>query len=141
MTRWAARDHEVGLAAFLIPHRRERFLTSLAAGHPRRQKATGRLAHFPDLDPAFCHPVDSSGRAAENVHRTLTQLREAGAPELAYVVADDNALDGQTLDVADALVRILATGTGALVSCIPGQLALFEGEHPGDRNVLIRSNR
>lgn len=141
MTRWAARDHEEGLAAFLVSHRRERFLISLAAGGPTRQKATGRLAHFPDLDPAFCRPAEPSGRAAENVSRTLAQLREAGAPEFAYIVADDDALDGQMLDLADALERILATGTGALISCIPGQLALFEGEHPDDRNLLIRHDR
>jgi hypothetical protein len=41
-----------------------------------------------------------------------------------------------TLDVA--LDAVVGRGMGAFLSCIPGRLAFFEAEGPGERYILDR---
>ena len=55
------------------------------------------------------------------------------------LLAEDAALDGQELQLEEALRQIVGRGTGTFVSCVPGQLAYFEGEEPRERWLLSRT--
>lgn len=129
--------HERGLALFLVPSRRERFVTGLAAGGRRREKVLDRLPQFFDLDPRFELPAPE-GAGWDQVELVARALRGHGAPGTVYVVADLANIDGRFLKLEDALEHVLSQGGGALISCVPGQLALYEGASPGVRSVLLR---
>ncbi len=68
----------------------------------------------------------------------LTELRQRGAPEACYVISTRSDLDGRTMPLAEALGEVHAMQMGTLISCIPGQLAYYEGEDPHERYVLHR---
>jgi hypothetical protein len=40
------------------------------------------------------------------------------------------------MDLLAALELVIGSGLGTVISCIPGKLAYYEGELPGDRYVL-----
>ena len=62
-----------------------------------------------------------------------------GAPAECVLIAEDAALDGRRMPLAEALDAIVGRGMGAFVSCIPGRLAFYEGESVGDRCILERN--
>jgi hypothetical protein len=53
----------------------------------------------------------------------------------------ESDLDGGWMDLQDALDWTVATGTGTLISCIPGELAYYEGEDINLRYILQRLER
>src|SRR5262245_62041045 len=129
-------EHATGLVrAFFQRSRRGRYLALLASGSQGRTKFRRALAHLRDLDDRFVRPIPS-GPLEQTV---LKVLRELGAPETCYVLSERDDLDDRELELEDALDSIIGHGAGALLSCIPGRLAYFEGEGPGDRCVLYRS--
>jgi hypothetical protein len=54
------------------------------------------------------------------------------------MISADAALDGTYCELLQALQVTVAVAAGTVICCIPGKLAYFEGEHPGDRSVLHR---
>ena len=64
-------------------------------------------------------------------------LRKLGAPDSCYVISSWGEYDGTELDLLPVLEAIHATGMGSIISCIPGQLAYYEGED--GRFVLQRA--
>lgn len=131
------RAHETGLAEFLLPARRARFLASL--DDPRlRGRLRQRLWHFPDLDPRWAEPIVGAGAFPAPL---LIRLREAGAPEACLLVATDDDLDGRHCALADALQHCSDHDVAALVSCIPGRLAIHLPEAPGAPSLLHRPAR
>jgi hypothetical protein len=53
-------------------------------------------------------------------------------------MSESKDLDDREIELEEALDLIIGLGSGALLSCIPGRLAYFEGEGPSDRCVLYR---
>lgn len=133
------REHERGLASFLRASRRERFVELLAAGGASRDKITSRLAHFEDIDPRFEHALADTHHGAVEVGAVARALRGLGSQDEVYVVSELPAVDGRFLPLEAALDLTLSQTAGSLVSCLPGRLALFEGESPGDRVILRRA--
>lgn len=136
-TAW---HHEQGLGRFLLPHRRERWQDGLAAGGRRREKVTARLWHLMgrgDVDPAFVTSIDCSGTAPVFRERLLGLLREMGAPQTVYLISDDPDLDRRFLPLSTAVEDVCAWGAVAIVSCVPGELALYVDEIVDD-SVLLR---
>ena len=135
--RLLAGRHEQGLARFLQPRRRERFVSGLRAGGASREKVLRRLPHFTDLDARYGRPAPS-GAGWEDVTLVARAMVDLGAPPTAYVVSELASVDGRFMPLEDALRGVLSQDSGSLVSCVPGALALFEGETPGDRYLLVR---
>ena len=78
--------------------------------------------------------LPSSQQDARAIER---ELRRRGAGESCYVVSEKLDLDGQRMRLGEVLdIEQLKGGMGTLVSCVPGSLALFEGEGPSDRCIL-----
>jgi hypothetical protein len=129
-------DHATALfTAFIVPSRRERY-TNLLENSKGRAKLRTYLAHCHDLDPRHAKRITPSN--LEN-RAIAEQLRKRGAPARCYVVAEAQELDGQTLSLEEALDAVVGQGGGAFLSCVPGILAYYEGEDPGERYILERA--
>lgn len=130
-------EHQQGLAKFLLPDRRVRFLAALHGKPAARSKEVARLPHRPGLDPQWARPVSPAGPLAALLARLEAELDAADSDEV-YVVSDDPELDGRTLTRSDALRRVVPTQASALISVVPGRLALYSGERVDDVLVLKR---
>ena len=120
---------EVIVRAFVAPHRRSRWLSSLGAAK-RRRKFLDCLNHCADLDPRYAQPV------ASNVD-VVALLRSRGAPATCYVVSDVAAIDGRELPLAEAVATAELAGWGTLISCIPGRLGCYLDEAGTKRRLLL----
>jgi hypothetical protein len=129
-------EHEAGLAAFLLPERRERFRASLRDPR-RRRKLYDELHHFAgQLDPrsATRHgPHVKHDAHIEEVHALLVGH---GAPPTCFVLADTD-LDGRQPLLREALASLMWAGAG-FISCLPGRLGLYVGEDGSEVFVLAR---
>lgn len=124
------------IRAFIVPAKQERLVELL--GKPKRRRDVLRtLYHFKDLDPRFISRIPAVADSAEGIEALL---RSKGAPDLCYAISTDSDLDGSTVPLREALIRISGRGHGTLLSCAPGSLGYFEGEEIGERYVLERSS-
>jgi hypothetical protein len=128
-------DHEEQFArAFIVPEKRERYLSLLQSKRGRRKLVAG-FHHCHDLDDRFARLIPSDQQSAGSIEQIL---KKHGAPEVCYVMADDENIDGTEMNLTDALSQVVGMDAGALISCIPGKLAYFEMEGLGKRYLLIR---
>ncbi len=117
---------EATLRAFIRRERRQRYV-ALLSSRVKRKKLLGELDHRVegDLDGRFAWPL---WRHADSPSGLYDFLRQRGAPERCHVISSIPELDGNEMDLREALEQIHATGMGTLISCIPGRLAYYEGE-------------
>jgi hypothetical protein len=122
-------EHELAIVrAFIAPSRRPRWEEMLR--EPKRRRAwLDRLNHCRDLDSRRATPMDPHDDVAD-------LLRRCGAPEQAYLLASDDKLDGQLLELEAAIQAAHRSGWGTIISCVPGRLACFYDEL-GDRRLLL----
>jgi hypothetical protein len=117
------------IAAFVVAEKRDRYEEFLAKPK-RRHEILRRFNHFFDFLPARCRKIERDGAAA-----LAEILRRHGAKDVGYVIGGDN--DGETLPLHEAIHNSLGSPCGAVVSCVPGKLALFLQEFPpGDVFLL-----
>jgi hypothetical protein len=122
------------VSAFIVKEKQGRY-RELLANPKRRAKALDDLNHGRDLDPSYAQPIGPDQRRAPAVARLL---RQRGAPDQCYVLADDEDLDGQELALEEAVERAAAGAFMAVVCCVPGRLAFYRQEAPGEWYVLDR---
>lgn len=135
----ASRLHEDGLTVFVAAHRRDRFRRALASGGKARAKELSRLHDGPELDLRWVsRPVVPAGGSI--TRESIVSGVKVLAPhaDIAHVVSGDRSLDGCTLDVASAVGQALGSREGALISVVPGRVALYVGELVDDTLVLHR---
>ena len=128
--------HEAAfVAAFVIPEKRTRYLEFLP-NPKRRSEILNRWNHFFDFIPERATQI-SRASAPE-----LAQaLRRRGAGRVGYLIGDSSS-DGRELPLEEAIENALDSGWGAIVSCIPGRLALYLQEFPqGDVFILDAQER
>jgi hypothetical protein len=125
---------ELTLQRFIEPSRRAR-LASVVRTKKRYREITGELSHGHPWDPRWVTPLRPSDQNARAVGRLLKAF---GAPEVCHVLGGSGGIDGLDMPLVDALKRVVGSSMGALVICIPGELAYHEGEENGDRNLLRR---
>jgi hypothetical protein len=122
-------DEEAFVQRFVVRGTRQRWL-SLLASPKARSKITARLYHHAadGFDSKYIEPLP---------HLDVTQLvallheRGAGADCVVISNADD---DGTQQPLAAAVERHLGWGYGAVLICVPNQLAFVETED--DRFLL-----
>jgi hypothetical protein len=112
------------LRAFIRKTRVERHV-SLLRTPTKRAKLIAQF-HDLDLDPRFVNfvPAESQGPAT----RLYDLRRRLGAPNSCYVMSAVGDLDGREMDLQEALDLTVNHDNGTLISCIPGQLAYYEGD-------------
>ncbi len=129
-------QHEEALIRAFVREKRQSRLLALLRSSKGRAKLRAGLAHFPDLDPRFAQqvpPAQQEPRALEIL------LRGRGAPDVCHLVSESAELDGREMPLRSALEATVGQGFGAFISCVPGRLAYFEAEEPGERYVLERA--
>jgi len=122
------------ISTFVNPTKRKH-LIEILANSKRRHRATTTLAHFNDFDPSAVVPLES---AAQTPAAIESALRSRGAGESCHVISENRAIDGKHLPLKLALEKVVGQGMGTLLSCVPGELAYYEGEGPSDRCILAR---
>ena len=119
------------LRTFTMPSKRNRYF-ELLESRKGREKVRLSLDHFVDLDPEHCQKVPAPDQTPARIDALLRAHR---APAKCYVMSSNADLDGRELDLHEALGEIVGSGFGSFICCIPGRLAYFEGEEPGERYV------
>lgn len=126
------------IEAFVVPSKRARFLEGLA-NPKKRPKTLDRLYHhIDDLDSRYRWQVPSGEQSSAEI---LANLKARGAPDECYIVSCWDKFDQQTMPLRDALEGVVGYGMGTIISCIPGRLAYYEAEEPGQRFILERATR
>ncbi len=119
------------ITAFILPERRARYL-SLLETRKGRNKLRRQLAHFSHWDRRFVRRIDGG------VSAIWKALRDSGAPEKCHVLSEWDQIDAKEMDVGEVLSACVGYGLGTVLSCIPGRLAFYEAEGPGERFILER---
>ena len=63
-------------------------------------------------------------------------LKSKGAPDECYIFSNCESIDQRWMPLDLALQTVCGIGLGTVISCIPGRLALFEGELFPDEYIL-----
>jgi hypothetical protein len=130
-------EHEVGLAAFLKPERRERFRDSLGRDTSRR-KLQQELYHFERrLDERCSELQEQHTKHDEHVALVYTRLVAAGAPEQCFVLAADEQRPQHQLALRQAVEDLMFGGAG-FISCVPGRLGAYVSENGSNVYILHR---
>jgi len=127
-------DEATLISTFVNPLKRKH-LIEILANPKRRHRATATLAHFDDLDPRAVVPLESTAQTPAAIE---SALRSRGAGDNCHVISENRAIDGKTLSLKVALQKVVGQGMGTLLSCVPGELAYYEGQDPSDRCILAR---
>jgi hypothetical protein len=135
-----ARRHEEGLAVFLRPDRRARFLLSLSDERLRRKVGQRLHHHADDFAQARARVLKRHAKHGAFIGHVHEQLSARGAPAVCFVYAPDHEWDGAQVDLLEALEQYLTYGD-AIISCVPGELALYVGEDGHPVLLLVRSER
>ena len=123
------------VSAFVVPERRRRYL-GLLESKRGRDKFRGELAHFRHFDPRFITTIPARQQTPNDV---AAILRKLGAPNVCFVISEADHLDGTDLELGPALAKIVGQHYGTVLSCLPGSLAYYESEEPGERFILRRN--
>jgi hypothetical protein len=119
---------------FVSTERQERYLNLLQTKNGR-VKLRKYIAHFKDLNPNFIKQVHHLQTAAE-----LRDLLESkGAIETCYIISEHSKYDANSMPLQEATDILFNSGIAYFLSCIPGQLAYYEGEENNQRFLLQRS--
>jgi hypothetical protein len=122
------------IRSFISRQKRERYLRFV--GSPAtRTKFTHALAHFRDIDPRCKFPIPPSKQNPKEIQRILAAK---GAFGFCYLITEHPNLDGKELPLAEALEKVVGSGMGTILSCIPGRLAFMETE---DERFILEKNR
>jgi hypothetical protein len=128
-------NDEVTLVNTFVNPLKRKHLIEILANPKRRHRATETLAHFHDFDPSAVVPLESADQTPAAIE---SALRSRGAGDKCHVISANRALDGKTVSLKLALEKVVGFGMGTLLSCVPGELAYYEGEGPSDRCILAR---
>src|SRR5262245_35245905 len=125
-------NEEKLVSSFILSNRRERYL-HLMANRKARQKLALVFAHCKDIDLKRAYKLSPS---EQTCHQIEVCLKKAGAPSFCYAISENPEIDALELPLHEALVKTVGKGFGTILSCIPGKLAYYESEEPGERYIL-----
>src|ERR1041385_4981147 len=118
-------NHEAEfIQRFVNPEKRRRYL-SLLDTRKGRKKLVEPLDHFDELDPHYAQLVPAN---AQTVNQIELLLKRKGAPQHCHVTSSNADIDDREMLLSKALQKTIGSGSGTIVSGIPGKLAYFEGE-------------
>lgn len=128
-------NEEAALIGVFVNGVKRKHLIEILANPKRRARATATLAHFGDFDAST---VAVHGEDLPTPDAIEGALRGRGAGDRCHVISENRAIDGKTLPLTLALQKVVGHGMGTLLSCVPGELAYYEGQDPADRCILAR---
>ncbi|MBO2010352.1 hypothetical protein [Hymenobacter negativus] len=121
---------------FVVKPRRQRYLTMLAKPNAHGGYGFGELAHFVDkLDLRFCKLIPGG---EQYVSAVLEKIRSLTETTECYIMHENRELDGQWMDLQDALYQILGRNLGAFVIVDNGDIIYHESETMKHRYLGVR---
>jgi hypothetical protein len=128
-------NHEAAFAkAFLPSEKRARFIQGLAQPKRRKEVLLQLNGHLLYL-PAYATAVPGDQDFPDALVKLLTTK---GAGPTCHVIVDGLKADGRELPLREALMLICLHRSGAILSCLPGQLAYYKPESPAPGIILER---
>jgi len=121
-----ASDHETAFVnAFIVPERRERYLSFLA-NPKRRTKQLDRLNHVfhKDLDGRWVR---------QSPPKSLP-----GSDHPCYVIASESRFDARSIPAREVADLMASADFGIVVSFVPGKIAAYKDEAPSEVVWLYR---
>ena len=98
---------------------------------------TRRLAHEDDFLDQYVQDFRPSGKRDAEVAAIVREITRRGAPATCHVISEDDDVDGQVLQLLEALDATLGW-SAALLICLPGKLALHLPEPPSHPVILSK---
>ena len=123
-------QEEAFVSVFVLPEKRERYLEFLRKPK-RRVEITLRFSHFFDFRPELATQI---ARDSDLV----SLLRKKGAGSTTHVIG--GRADGRNMPLEDAIAEAMTDPSGVVISCVPGQLALFMQEFPPGNTFILSAN-
>lgn len=124
--------HEEQIINFIVKEKKERVLQMLL-NSKNRKKFLRELSHYNSFDNKYVYGIPSNRQTPESIHEQLNIL---GAQGECYVISGNQALDCKHFQLKDALKEIVGYDYGTIISCIPGELAYYEGE---DERLILKN--
>lgn len=110
--------------SFVDARRRGRFLSAFE--NPKRRRVFTRELCHPKPTFLLFRYAEQIVRSEDKAPMIAARLRGMGAPDRCYIIGGE--LDGQEVDLDEALKSVVGWSYGEIVSCIPGKLAYLESE-------------
>ncbi len=126
-------SEETHLISTFVSGAKRKHLIEILANPKRRTRATATLAHFHDFDPSAVVPLAGDAQTPAAIE---SELKRRGAGESCYLISENRTIDGKHLPLKLALEKVVGQGLGTLLSCVPGELAYYEGAGPAERCIL-----
>ena len=128
-----AMHEEMFVKSFIQKERRERALLLLQTPM-KRKEFTDKLAHLNWLDERFATHIP--GGVAHTADELIALLKQKGAGNQAWVISEDEAIDGRQLPLDEAMKAMWGVCRFTALSCIPGKLAFLRGEEMKSEYLL-----
>jgi hypothetical protein len=126
-------NHENLLVNTFISNKQKQRLSSLLKSKKGRQKIKALLPHSLEFDSKFIYKIPDNKQTAENIYDLLVSKN---APDTCYLISEHTSFDGKMMQLKEALNKIVGSGVATIISCIPGELAYYEGEDLNNRLIL-----
>ncbi len=120
------------ISVFVLPSKRNRYL-DFASKPKHRKKMLDGLFHGANFISSVKFVVPPAKQTSEGICQLLIAR---GAGSRCYVMSEDAKIDGKTMDLQEAIDYVVGFQAPSIISCIPGQLAYFEGEGLDVRYIL-----
>lgn len=127
------REHELGFLNFVDKSQYRRLLSLVELGPKRRKKFRSTLDHALRLDPSRSERLTGSNAGPSAI---LQRLRKEGAPSSAHIMSADARLDQREAELEEAIRLVKDSGSGGVISCLPGRLAYYQPEDVGAAYLL-----
>jgi len=122
-----ADQEEAFIRAFIVPEKRERYL-SILANPRRRAKVLNELYHGLDTVAARQTRIANRDHHPEPVEKLL---RQKGARPICYLISPERDLDQQEMPLREVLDRLINQDGVAIACCVSGRLAYYKAELAG----------
>jgi hypothetical protein len=129
-------EHELNIIKTFVTKERQQRYINLISTKKGRAKFRLYIAHFQDIDKHFCSLLTPSIKIPNNL---LDLLKSKGAPDICYIISENSKYDQKELQLQDAVNKLFHSGIAYFLSCIPGNLAYYEGEDLNSCYVLEKN--
>lgn len=129
------KNHEIEFVKnFIVKEKQDRFLT-LINNKKKRNKLRLLIAHRMDFIKTNIYLIDKNNICKNDIYLIL---KKYGAPENCYIICESSIHDRKEMKIKEALDILFNSGLGFILSCIPGEVAYYQGENFS--NIILLNN-
>ena len=126
--------HEIAfIESFVVKQKKLRLLSLVQ----NRKKFCLLLAHNIELNTKYAHPLRKGEDNEEQIYKLL---RKYGAPLICHIICENSRYDNTEMNLKEVLHELYARDFGYIISCIPGNLAYYQGEDSFNKVILLNQS-